>query len=119
MKFAIRLLLILSLFFGSCQPTVKKNIILVDSMKVIMWDMLRAEELYQRIILKDSTAKKRKENIRLYETVFLLHKISKGKFDTSYKYYASNPVIFKVLIDSLDAFATRERSKVFNYGQGH
>lgn len=119
MKYPFLLLLFMVLVYSGCKSTGKKEIIGVDSMKVMMWDLMRADELYQRMIIKDSTVKKRKENIRLYETVFLLHKTSKGKFDTSYKYYASNPVYFKVLIDSLDAFATRERSKVFNYGQGH
>ncbi len=119
MKYPFLILLFMGLVYSGCRVTGKKKIIGVDSMKVMMWDLMRADELYQRMIIKDSTAKKRKENIRLYEAVLLLHKTTKGKFDTSYKFYASNPVKFKVLIDSLDAFATRERSKVFNYGQGH
>jgi hypothetical protein len=82
--------------------------------------MLKADELYIRIIGKDSTAKKRKENIRLYEEVFLLHHIRKGEFDSSYKFYASHPVQFRVLIDSMEAFSSREKERLFGKpGQAH
>jgi hypothetical protein len=96
-----------------------KPLLGIDSMKVVMWDMLRADELYTRMSIKDSLAKGRREDIRLYEEVFAVHKITRGYFDSSYKYYASHPVDYKILVDSLDAFATRERTKVFNFGQHH
>ncbi len=83
----------------------------IDTMKVVMWDMLKMDEVYLRMLAKDSTAAKRKENIRLYEEVFALHHISKGQFDSSYKFYESHPVNFKLLIDSLNAFGTREKNR--------
>lgn len=104
----------------SCKSAYEKSILPVDSMKVVMWDMLKADELYLRILAKDSTAKKRKENIRLYEQVFLIHRISKGKFDSSYKYYETHPVQFKILIDSLESFSMRERDKISeNHSNAH
>jgi len=84
----------------------------IDTMKVLMFDMLKMDEVYLRIITKDSTAAKRKENIRLYEEVFALHHITKGQFDSSYRFYESHPVNFKLLIDSLDAFANREKNRL-------
>ena len=108
-----------SIFLGTGCRSKNQNIIGIDSMKVVMWDMLRADELYLRMTIKDSLAKGRREDIRLYEEIFAIHKITRGKFDSSYKYYAAHPADFKILIDSLDAFATRERTKVFNFGQGH
>jgi parvulin-like peptidyl-prolyl isomerase len=81
-------------------------------MKLVMWDMMKADELYMRILGKDSTARFRKENIRLYEEVLLLHKTTKGQFDSSYKYYEAHPIEFKLLIDSLEAFSVREKNQV-------
>ncbi len=118
MKYSFAVLLLSVLSIAGCRSTTKPSLG-IDSMKVIMWDMLRADELYTRMTLKDSLAKGRREDIRLYEEIFAAHKITRGKFDSSYKYYAAHPVDFKLLIDSLDAFATRERSKVFNFGQHH
>ena len=118
MKYVLSVLLISILFVAGCRSK-NQRVIGIDSMKVVMWDMLRADELYTRMTIKDSLAKGRREDIRLYEEIFALHKITRGHFDSSYKYYASHPADFKILIDSIDAFATRERTKVFNFGQGH
>lgn len=107
------------LLLPACRSNGPGAVFAVDSMKVYMWDMMRADELYVRILSKDSTAARRKWNVHLYKEVLAIHKISKGQFDSSYNYYASNPLLYKVLIDSLDAYATRERTKLFSrYGQG-
>lgn len=102
----------------SKSPAVE-GILTADTMKVIMWDMMRADEVYLRMTATDSTAAKRKENIRLYEQVFSIHGITKKQFDSNYRYYASHPSDFKQLLDSLDNYATRERSRQFEkkYGE--
>jgi hypothetical protein len=97
----------------------KGDILGQDTMKLVMWDMLRADEYFTRLSLHDSTGAKKNERFRLYQQVFDIHHITKGKFDTSYLYYAAHPVAYKLLIDSLETFAARERAKVFNFGQGH
>ena len=118
MRYCFSVITVIILLASGCRSA-SKPLLGIDSMKVVMWDMLRADELYTRMTLKDSLAKGRREDIRLYEEVFAVHKITRGYFDSSYKYFAAHPVQYKILIDSLDAFATRERSKVFNFGQGH
>ncbi len=122
MKLTSLLLLLFVLAFAlpSCRSGHPKYVIGMDSMKVYMWDMMRADEYYLEIIAKDTSAAKRKENIRLYEQVFAIHKITKGKFDSSFRYYEAHPIAFKILIDSLDAYALREKSNMYNrqYGQG-
>ena len=116
-----KIVTVLVLFFllAACHRTVPKNIIGIDSMRVYMWDMMRADEFYLRMLAKDSTASRRKVNIHLYKEVFAMHRISKGQFDSSYAYYASNPVLYKLLVDSLDAYASSERTRLFSrrYGQ--
>ena len=96
----------------------KQKILTVDTIKVIMWDLLRADELYIRNTIKDSTARIRKDNIRMFEEIYALHHVTKGQFDSSFKYYEAHPVVFKQLIDSLDNYATREKMKLSNnHGQ--
>ena len=118
MRYPISVILFAILLVSACRSK-NKPVMGIDSMKVVMWDMLRADELYTRMTIKDSLAKGRREDIRLYEEVFAAHKISRGYFDSCYKYFLAHPVQYKILVDSLDAYATRERSKVFNFGQGH
>ena len=87
----------------------QKNIPL-NKMKVIVWDMACADELYIEKMQKDSSLIKQKENIRLYEQVFLVHKISKDEFYSSYKFYQEHADQYKILIDSVQAYGTRQRN---------
>ena len=96
----------------------KKEILGIDSMKVVMWDMLKADELFVRLSVKDTVLKKRKENILYYEEVFAVHHITKGQFDSSFKFYEAHPVQLKILVDSLEAFSSREKSKIFEKHYG-
>jgi hypothetical protein len=104
----------------SCKS--KNSAILVpDTMKVVIWDMMKADELYSRLTAKDSistTEKKKQLNIRLYEEVFSIHHITRGSFDSSYFYYSSHPVLLKALLDSVDAYGTRQKNTRYgNFGQ--
>ncbi len=80
-----------------------------DSMQVIMWDMMKADEVFMRKLVTDSNAIKNKEDVKLYETVFRIHKISKDRFFESYRYYEAHPILLKEIVDSIDSKANRER----------
>ena len=73
-----------------------------------MWDLIRADQLSQELILRDTSKKAKRENLRLYQDVFKLHKITKEEFDVSYNFYNKRPDIFRVMIDSLQAKKSRE-----------
>ncbi|MEN9686016.1 MAG: hypothetical protein RLZZ28_1802 [Bacteroidota bacterium] len=116
MKKLVALILPLLVISTSCKNTSRKNKpVSIDSMKVWIWDMMKADELYIRMLAKDSTAKQRKENIRLYEEVFAIHGINKSIFDSNFHYYEAHPLLFKVLVDSLEAYASREKIKLYQY----
>ena len=83
----------------------------INNMKKIMWDMVCADELYAETVAKDSTLKKKKDNIRLYEQVFAVNKISKEEFYSGYRYYQEHPDEFKVLIDSVQSYGNMQRIK--------
>lgn len=79
-----------------------------DSVKVIMWDLYRADAYIANYISKDSVAKARQASIELYENVFRTHKVNKEDFYKSCAYYLDNPDKHKILLDSLLAFAQRK-----------
>lgn len=83
----------------------------INNMKKIMWDMVCADELYAQALAKDSTLKKNKENIRLYEQVFAANNISKEAFYSGYRYYQEHPDEFKVLIDSVQSYGSTQKIK--------
>ncbi len=101
------------LLMVSCGNRSQKEPLLgVEDMKKVMWDMMKADEWYLRESARDSTLKTIKENIRLYEQVFAIHGINRNRFFTSFKYYEAHPLQFKVLIDSVEQYANRERGKL-------
>lgn len=108
---------------NACTPAATgKKPIEANQMKQVIWDLMKAGEWYNYIIANDSTLKNKKEDIRLYEQVFSVHGITKDQFYTSYKYYESHPVEFKLLLDSVEAVSLREKNKLYEKlppGQAH
>lgn len=86
-----------------------KEILPINKMKGVMWDMIRADEWFTQTQFKDSLRKRTKENFELYEQVFKIHHTNKAQYYNSYKYYEAHPVVFKELIDSVNALAEREK----------
>lgn len=92
-----------------CSNDSADRIIPKDTMQAIMWDMMKADELFMRKMVTDSNAVKNKEDVKLYETVFRIHKVNKDRFFESYRYYEAHPVLLKEIIDSIDSKSNRER----------
>lgn len=103
---------------AACNGNGKEQLLNINQMKVIVWDMLKADELYTIQQAKDSTLRTQKKNLVYYEKIFAYHKISRSGFYQSFKYYEAHPPQMKELLDSLDQYATRERNRSFmRYGQ--
>jgi len=95
----------------ACSST-PKHVLPVNTMKVVMFDMLKADDWYARIIVGDTLMQRVKEDIPLYEQVFAVHKLTKKEFFDSYHYYEAHPVAYKELIDSLESYANNQKLKM-------
>lgn len=102
----------------ACNNGPSKAVIPIDSMKLIMWDMMKADEWFSRKVIKDTNANRNKEDVKLYEMVFKVYGITKERYYSSYRYYEGRPVSFKRLIDSLETYANRERIKRYETERG-
>jgi hypothetical protein len=109
-------------FFIACNLPGLSKAMSVDEMKIIMWDMMKADELNNLQATKDSGFAVKKMNFTYYEQVFKIHDITREEFYNSLKYYEAHPPLMKTLIDSLDQYAARERNKLYQpdirYGNG-
>ncbi|MCX6262913.1 MAG: DUF4296 domain-containing protein [Bacteroidetes bacterium] len=104
---------------AACKGGGNEQVLSINQMKVIVWDMLKADELYAVQQGKDSTIRIQKKNLTYYETIFAYHKISRTTFYKAFAYYEAHPLQMKELIDTLDQYATREKNRSFQrYGQG-
>jgi hypothetical protein len=104
-------LLLVFVLLAGCNGSTPKNVLPVNTMKVVMFDMLKADEWYARKLVGDTLMLKVKEDIPLYEQVFAVHKITKKQFYDSYHYYEAHPVSYKELVDSLESYANKQKLK--------
>ncbi len=99
----------------SCgRKKIPSDVLPIDQMKLVVWDMMKMDEYYIRITLRDTLHQLNQEQFKLYSKVFGAYNITKQQFYSSYDYYQSNPVAFKTLIDSIDAVASRQKTVGYN-----
>lgn len=93
-------LLILS--FGCIRNNkIPKDVIPQNEMRLIMWDLMRADAYVNDFVMKDSTLDKKTESAKLYEKIFVIHATTQEIFKKSLAFYQSRPDLFKVISDSL------------------
>ena len=111
-------LMVIGGLLAGCKGNSNEQLLDINEMKLIVWDMLKADELYTMQQAKDSTLRIQKKNLEYYEKIFAYHKISRSTFYKSFTYYEAHPLEMKELLDSIEQYATRERNRSFmRYGQ--
>ena len=108
--------LLLFAFIAACvsKDVVPADMIQQEKMKMVMWDMIRADEfLAGYVFSKDSTADKRRVSDSLYASVFRIHHISPDEFKKSFNYYRTHPAEMRTLVDSLSNMSTNNSTLNF------
>jgi len=107
-------LLLLSLTLYSCSSEkIPKEVIPQKEMEKILWDMLLADRFNSQYVARDTTKKLKLENLKMYDEVLQLHKISKKQFIESFNFYLQRPDLTKKMFDSLSAGANSKRGEVY------
>ena len=105
--------------FVACTPKEKKipkDILPINKMKVIVWDMTKAGAYVEY------AKEKRKDTSKTLSTASLaqvlkLHNITKEDFFKSFTFYQSHPLLNKELFDSVNSYAQRQRSELYKRRQ--
>ena len=100
--------------FSACTPEEKripKDILPVDKMKLIVWDMAQASAYAS--YLKDRDTSVKTINTAYMAEVLKLHNISKTDFFKSFNFYQAHPVLNKQLFDSVSAYAQRQKNELY------
>jgi hypothetical protein len=90
--------------FAGCKSRdhIPGSILPQKKMQAVLWDMMRADQFLSYYVLnKDSSLKSETESIKLYNQIFLIHKIDKELFQKSLSFYRSHPALLKVIMDSI------------------
>jgi hypothetical protein len=104
------------ILFAACsnRSSVPGDIIPLDSMTLIVKDIIIANEYSLVNIPKDSTKKdKILANQQLLDGVFKLHHVTRESFQNSYQFYESRPDMNKTIFDSLSAYANRHKAELY------
>lgn len=93
---------------------VPKGILPPQKMEVVLWDLIRADEFVLNYIVKDTSRNRKLESIKLYEQVFTIHGINKGKFQKSFLFYEKHPELLQPLMDTLEKRQKREGARIMH-----
>ena len=98
---------------AACQSatSVPKNIIKLNVMKSLLWDVAQAESYANAYVAADTTKKLKTETLVIYQKIFALYQTTKEDFETSMKYYETHPAKHQILLDSLVQYASRMKEK--------
>jgi hypothetical protein len=108
MRFSF-LIFIFNIFLSCSNAGVPGDVLPLEKMQPILFDLLRADEYVNNFVLRDTLLKREKEAVKLYEQVFSIHKVTSAEFYKSYKYYQAHPDKNKVLLDSLNSLVNRKK----------
>jgi hypothetical protein len=81
----------------------------MDKMKVVIWQLMKADEFFIRKAFADSTWKNSRKNVEFYQQIFNLNKIDRVQFYKQINYLETHPADFKILMDSVNELTKREK----------
>lgn len=110
--------IIITFSFIKCTPEdrkIPKEILPLDTMKVVVWNLIEAGDYATSLKAKDSTIKS--INTMYMAQVLQLHHLDKKTFFNSFNFYEHNLYFNKILFDSINAYASRQRNEVYKFNQ--
>ncbi|MEP6514085.1 MAG: DUF4296 domain-containing protein [Parafilimonas sp.] len=105
---------LISILFSctSADRYIPSDVIPLNDMKLIVWDMMQAEEFARLKHNKDSNLLYPKTS-EMFQQVMRIRKTDKENFYKSFTYYQSHPILNKILFDSVSAYASRQRQLLY------
>jgi Domain of unknown function (DUF4296) len=92
--------LIICLFVLSCPDKDQlETRVPFDKMKVVLYQLMKADEYYTRTVSSDSAMQKERKNIQFYKQIFEMNKVNREDFFATLTYLQKRPIEFKVLMD--------------------
>jgi hypothetical protein len=92
----------------SCTDKAPKDLLSIQQMRDIQWDLMRADEMVDYYRASDTTYKPEQKHEEYYSKIFSIHHTSKEVFKRSLDYYTARPKELKQILDSLYAKAEKQ-----------
>jgi Domain of unknown function (DUF4296) len=102
-------------FSQACNDAdVTSRVLNQDEMADVLNDIALAEGFVESYLYKDSTLNKDSATQAEVDKALQLRKVETDLFVRSYRYYQSNPNLFKIVVDTANARASRNRDKSYS-----
>ena len=111
MKYLIPVVLLTLIFSCSGKNDLPSGILQPQKMQEVFWDYIRADVYTTNFIKRDSLTIPAVENLKLQNSIFKIHHITKEEFYKSYIYYSNHKELMTTMIDSMIAKQQREKQK--------
>lgn len=105
---------LLMLYSCGRRDSVPSGVFSPQKMERVLTDVLLAESFAESYLLIDTTRTRDASFTGELNKVLVIQKISEADFRRSLEFYKSRPDIFKVVIDSVNARAQRNRDHIYD-----
>jgi hypothetical protein len=105
------LLFSLIILLFSCGDKVPKDILSIQQMQDIQWDLMRADEMVDYYRASDTLYRPEQKREEYYSKIFSIHRTSKEVFKRSLDYYTARPKELKKILDAMHAKAEKQASR--------
>ncbi len=105
----LSIFMLLAVLISCSKSKLPKGIFGPEKMQAVYWDYIRADVYANEIIRNDTNRNTIKENIKLQQKIFALHKITKEEFYKSYDYYLNHPSLMQEMLDTM---TLRQQKKI-------
>ena len=107
MRLIITILVFVGLLGCADKNAIPKDVLPVDKMELVMYDMIRAGEFLNGYVLfRDSVTDKTAECLKWYNKIYQIHKITEADFKRSYAWYQARPLMMQEVLDSIMVIPT-------------
>lgn len=105
-----KIFIVICLFVMSCQDKDRpRNMVPFDKMKVVLYQLMKADEYYTRNVSTDTAMQLESKNIQFYKQIFEMNKVDRNDFYLTLTYLQKRPLEFKELMDSAYELSKREK----------
>ena len=88
-----------------------KDLLPFKTMQTVVWQLIKADEVYTRVSPLDSNWSKQRKNVQFYQQIFDYNKVDREQFYKTMDYLERHPVEFKELLDSVNELSKREKNE--------
>lgn len=106
-------IIIIFLVVSGCSRQKDQFVLEKEKMIQMITEVSLAEAFAETYVLKDTTLNKDSVLRQELQAVYKINQVSAQAFAASYKYYSSNPILFKEIIDSAHARAYRNKDRIY------